>query len=92
MQELDFINARLGGHKITLEGIRTMMKRMRTGSKGKNEKLSILEIGCGGGDNLRVIKVTVKRKILQFNYPGSTSILIALNLHDQERKMRGSNL
>ena len=22
MQELDFINARLGGHKITLEGVR----------------------------------------------------------------------
>src|SRR5580765_2192446 len=56
MQELDFINAKLGGHKITLEGIRTMMKGMKTGSKGRNNKLSILEIGCGGGDNLRVIK------------------------------------
>ena len=54
MRELDFINAKLGGHKITLEGVKTMMKRIRT--RSKNETLSILEIGCGGGDNLRVIK------------------------------------
>ena len=28
MRELDFINAKLGGHKITLEGVKTMMKRI----------------------------------------------------------------
>ena len=56
MRELDFINAKLGGHKITLDGIKAMMKRINNGSKGNNEKISILEIGCGGGDNLRVIK------------------------------------
>src|SRR5436190_6236230 len=62
MRELDFINAKLGGHEITLEGIRSMMKRTRSGSKNKNERLSILEIGCGGGDNLRVIKNYCKKK------------------------------
>jgi SAM-dependent methyltransferase len=70
MQELDFINARLGGHKITLKGIRTMMKRMRTGSKGKNEKLSVLEIGCGGGDNLRVIKNYCEKKNIAVQLSG----------------------
>src|SRR5215218_7082685 len=52
MEELDFINRHLGGHAITREGFRHFTK------KGK---LHILEIGCGGGDNLRAIKkVAVK--------------------------------
>lgn len=52
MQELDFINRKLGGHAITLKGIVTILKRARptTGS------FKITEIGCGGGDNLRAIK------------------------------------
>lgn len=70
MQELDFINAKLGGHKITLQGIKSMMKRTRSGSKNKNEGLSILEIGCGGGDNLRVIKNYCKKKNISVQLSG----------------------
>ena len=36
MQELDLINAKLGGHKITLEGIETMITRMGERQKGKH--------------------------------------------------------
>ncbi|HVG13398.1 MAG TPA: methyltransferase domain-containing protein [Chitinophagaceae bacterium] len=49
MQELDFINTYLGGHSITLAGVKALL-RQRGGTK------HIVEIGCGGGDNLRVIK------------------------------------
>ena len=56
MRELDFINAKLGGHKITLEGLGAVMERTKNGAKGNSDQLSILEVGCGGGDNLRVIK------------------------------------
>ncbi len=52
MQELDFINRKLGGHDITLDGIVAIIQQAPT----FNKKLSILEIGCGGGDNLRAIK------------------------------------
>jgi 2-polyprenyl-3-methyl-5-hydroxy-6-metoxy-1,4-benzoquinol methylase len=51
MKELDVINEKLGGHKITIRGLETLLERR----EGK-EKLYITEIGCGGGDNLRVIK------------------------------------
>lgn len=52
MQELDFINRKLGGHDITLDGIVALIKEQPV----FNKQLSIIEIGCGGGDNLRAIK------------------------------------
>lgn len=47
MYELDFINKYLGGHTITLKGVRAFADR---------NLVHIAEIGCGGGDNLRAIK------------------------------------
>jgi 2-polyprenyl-3-methyl-5-hydroxy-6-metoxy-1,4-benzoquinol methylase len=52
MQELDFINTKLGGHDITLDGIVALMKDQMI----FNSKLTVAEIGCGGGDNLRAIR------------------------------------
>jgi 2-polyprenyl-3-methyl-5-hydroxy-6-metoxy-1,4-benzoquinol methylase len=52
MQELDYINKNLGGHAITLKGLKSLLKSVNS----KNDPLLIIEIGCGGGDNLRVIK------------------------------------
>src|SRR4030095_13870939 len=64
------INAKLGGHKITLEGVRVMVKKAKNGSNRNNEKLSILEIGCGGGDNLRVIKRYCEKKNIPVHLSG----------------------
>lgn len=52
LQELDFINRKLGGHEITLDGVVALIKDNAI----FNRRLHILEIGCGGGDNLRAIK------------------------------------
>ncbi len=70
MKELDFINAKLGGHKITLDGIRTLMKKTKLALKRNDEEISILEIGCGGGDNLRVIKDYCKNKNIKVELSG----------------------
>ena len=51
MDELNVVNTRLGGHAITLNGIKFFQKQYP-----RNTHLSIAEIGCGGGDNLRAIK------------------------------------
>lgn len=51
MKELDFINTWLGGHKITIQGIRQIL----SSSSAAGKTVTICEIGCGGGDNLRAI-------------------------------------
>lgn len=47
MKELDFINTHLGGHAITIKGFRQLLENRK--------KISVCEIGCGGGDNLIAI-------------------------------------
>ncbi|NGM64881.1 methyltransferase domain-containing protein [Sphingobacterium sp. SGR-19] len=53
MQELGTINTWLGGHRTTLEGLKKLLNN-RT-------KVSVCEIGCGGGDNLVVIQKWCRR-------------------------------
>jgi len=56
LRELNIINTKLGGHAITLEGVKQL-----TGNK---ESLVVCEIGCGGGDNLfAVYKYCLKKEI-----------------------------
>src|ERR1051326_2290339 len=70
MKELEFINARLGGHKITLHAVRAMISKVSKQAGPNHEVISILEIGCGGGDNLRVIKNDCERKNIKIELAG----------------------
>jgi len=47
MLELDWINTWLGGHRISILGLKQLL--------GGRRRIRICEIGCGGGDNLRVL-------------------------------------
>lgn len=56
MQELDFINTWLGGHAITLAGLKQVLAgNKNVGGTGTLQTVTICEIGCGGGDNLVAI-------------------------------------
>lgn len=66
MQELDFINTRLGGHDITLDGVVSILKDQVF----FNSNISIVEIGCGGGDNLRAIRNWAERKHIPVQLTG----------------------
>ena len=67
MKELDYINTRLGGHRITLRGFKMLIREIK---QGRKENISILEIGCGGGDNLRVIKKYCETKNIPVELTG----------------------
>jgi 2-polyprenyl-3-methyl-5-hydroxy-6-metoxy-1,4-benzoquinol methylase len=66
MQELDFINANLGGHAITISGLRKLLK----GQKENKTELLVCEIGCGGGDNLEVISEWCRSKNIRVEIIG----------------------
>ncbi|MDZ4795246.1 MAG: methyltransferase domain-containing protein [Bacteroidota bacterium] len=57
LKELNIINTRLGGHAITIKGVKELNENAAP--------LTICEIGCGGGDNLFAInKYCIKNNIL----------------------------
>lgn len=62
MQELEFINAKLGGHAITMKGFRALA--------GNAKSLTVCEIGCGGGDNIKVINDFCRKKNIDVNFIG----------------------
>jgi len=63
MKELNRINSLLGGHSITIQGVKTLLDKTKTNGKDSlktaqhhlSSKMIICEIGCGGGDNLAAI-------------------------------------
>jgi 2-polyprenyl-3-methyl-5-hydroxy-6-metoxy-1,4-benzoquinol methylase len=62
LKELNIINSRLGGHAITISGVKQLMT-------GK-EPVRICEIGCGGGDNLFAIYKYCLRKEIPVVFTG----------------------
>jgi 2-polyprenyl-3-methyl-5-hydroxy-6-metoxy-1,4-benzoquinol methylase len=62
MEELNFINSRLGGHSITLKGFTGLLERRK--------EISVCEIGCGGGDNLQYISEYCKKKGIKSLFAG----------------------
>lgn len=70
MKELDYINKNLGGHQITIRGFKAVLNSIAKGRQKKNGPISVCEIGCGGGDNLRVIKRYCERKGIAADFVG----------------------
>lgn len=66
MAELNVINKWLGGHAITLKGIRKLIRQQPATSN----EIIICEIGCGGGDNLRAIDNFIGKKGHKISYIG----------------------
>lgn len=67
MRELNTINTLLGGHAITCQGFLAITQAAR--SSGKRD-FTVLEIGCGGGDNLLALHRMGTKLGLQLTFIG----------------------
>lgn len=65
MKELNFINTWLGGHNITISGLKKIWQQA-----GRPSTLHICEIGCGGGDNLQAIEKWCIGSNIQVRFTG----------------------
>lgn len=65
LDKLAKINQWLGGNRVTINGLKKALK-----NHPKNEPLTIVDLGCGGGDILRAISRYGKREGYQFKLIG----------------------
>ncbi|MEO6490559.1 MAG: methyltransferase domain-containing protein [Ferruginibacter sp.] len=63
MKELNTVNTLLGGHAITISGIKNFLPI-------NSNTISICEIGCGGGDNLQAIAAYFKEQKIKTIFIG----------------------
>lgn len=62
MHELDIINTWLGGHAITLAGLKQLVRH--------RSEITVCEIGCGGGDNLLAIRQWCEKNNIRARFIG----------------------
>jgi ubiquinone/menaquinone biosynthesis C-methylase UbiE len=65
LQELAFINRYLGGHAITLRGVKRVVQPL-----AEEGEVHIAEIGCGGGDNLQAVKRWAEKRGVKIRLTG----------------------
>ncbi len=65
LDKIASINQLLGGNKVTLEGIKTLLK-----DQPKTALIRITDVGCGNGDMLRTLADFAKTNQLKFQLKG----------------------
>ena len=81
LRELKTINKLLGGNHVTTDGINQLLK------PATSKKITIADIGCGGGDMIRVMHNWSQKKKLNASFVGidanpNTIAMAADNLRD----------
>ncbi|OBX26676.1 methyltransferase family protein [Gelidibacter algens] len=65
LDKLAIINKLLGGNSVTLNGLKVLVK-----NQPKNKPITIIDLGCGGGDILRAIAQYGKKEGYNFQLIG----------------------
>ena len=65
MRELNIVNTYLGGHNISIKGLITILSAHK-----KNQPITICEIGCGDGNNLKAVYQWCLKNNIKANLTG----------------------
>ena len=65
LDKLEIINRLLGGNKVTIEGLKELLK-----NQSKTKMITIVDLGCGHGDILRDIAKFGRKNNYSFNLIG----------------------
>ena len=65
LRELEIVNKWLGGNTITIQALEQLLQ-----SHDKKSEISIVDLGCGGGDMLRIIAKWGARNNFKFKLTG----------------------
>jgi len=86
LNDLRFVNKLLGGNKTTINGLKTILK-----NHPKNKEITILDIGCGDGEMLRICANYGKKNGFIFKCIGVDFNRNILNLAE-EKSVNYSNI
>jgi len=70
LDQLERINKWLGGNKITIDGLKTLLKNQAKPDRYKDKRISIVDLGCGNGDMLRKVADFGKKSGYKFQLLG----------------------
>lgn len=86
LDKIASINQLLGGNKVTINGIKTLIK-----SKPKDQIIRIIDIGCGNGDMLRALANFGQKNGLNFLLKGIDANQFTIN-HAQSLSLNYPNI
>nr|WP_294785774.1 methyltransferase domain-containing protein [uncultured Flavobacterium sp.] len=81
LDQIASINQLLGGNKLTLHGIKELLKKADT-----SKIITITDIGCGNGDMLRMLAKYGKKNNLQFKLIGIDANAFTINYAEKLSK------
>ena len=74
LDKLEIINRLLGGNKVTIKGLKELLK-----NKSKNKIITIVDLGCGHGDILRDIAKFGRKNNYTFRLIGIDANIAAIS-------------
>lgn len=86
LDKIASINKLLGGNKVTLNGVKTLLK-----GKPKTRLVRIIDIGCGNGDMLRTLADYAQKNNLNFSLIGVDANQFTID-HAKHLSARYSNI
>jgi 2-polyprenyl-3-methyl-5-hydroxy-6-metoxy-1,4-benzoquinol methylase len=86
LDKIAAINQLLGGNKLTLNGVRQLLKK-----EDKNEVITIADVGCGNGDMLRMLADYGKKEKFQFKLIGIDANAFTIN-HARQLSQKHDNI